>query len=263
MSLCLTQDKEQRENYKTLMKGVIAKLSKNKFAEAMELNTMENFEFLWEKYTGKPFDPVTVKIEKSDINLMNLGFKEWASGLGNRAGVFKSNFFIPKAILRNIKGGQKFITELGEAVSYNQRQVKEGSKHIDVIIQNMYKMMGEQGMSKDSYKDFAKLEQILMRAEPGEMKNAAIKNFMDYLGQKGADNQTKQARKEQMFFQMLEGLQQEEAKILVIAKDKKLHQHYKGLSSNVVREAFSWDENFVVEDNSYPQEPGLASGADR
>ena len=80
---------------------------------------------------------------------------------------------------------------------------------------------------------------------------------------KGADNQTKQARKEQMFFQMLEGLQQEEAKILVIAKDKKLHQHYKGLSSNVVREAFSWDENFVVEDNSYPQEPGLASGADR
>ena len=190
MSLCLTQDKEQRENYKTLMKGVIAKLSKNKFAEAMELNTMENFEFLWEKYTGKPFDPVTVKIEKSDINLMNLGYKEWASGLGNRAGVFKSNFFIPKAILRNIKGGQKFITELGEAVSYNQRQVKEGSKHIDVIIQNMYKMMGEQGMSKDSYKDFAKLEQILMRAEPGEMKNAALNNLMKYLGEKGADNQT-------------------------------------------------------------------------
>ena len=66
-----------------------------------------------------------------------------------------------------------------------------------------------------------------------------------------------------MFFQMLEGLHESEAKLLVNAKDKKLHQIYKGLSSNVVREAFDWDENFVVEDNSYPQAEGLASGADR
>ena len=79
----------------------------------------------------------------------------------------------------------------------------------------------------------------------------------------GADNQTKQHRKENMFFQMLEGLHESEAKLLVNAKDKKLHQIYKGLSSNVVREAFDWDENFVVEDNSYPQAEGLASGADR
>jgi len=79
----------------------------------------------------------------------------------------------------------------------------------------------------------------------------------------GADNQTKQHRKESMFFQMLEGLHESEAKLLVNAKDKKLHQIYKGLSSNVVREAFDWDENFIVEDNSYPQAEGLASGADR
>ena len=190
MALCLTQNKEQRENYRTLMKGVIAKLSKNKFAEGMELNTMDNFEFLWEKYTGKPFDPVTIKIEKSDINLMNLGYKEWASGLGNRAGVFKSNFFIPKAILRNLKGGKKFVTELGEAVSYNQRQVKEGGKHIDVMIQNMYTMMAEQGLSKNSYKEFQNLERNLMKAAPGDQKLIALKNLTDYLGSKGADNQT-------------------------------------------------------------------------
>ena len=79
----------------------------------------------------------------------------------------------------------------------------------------------------------------------------------------GADNITKQHQKENMFFQMLEGLHESEAKLLVMAKDKKLHQHYKGLSSNVVREAFDWDDNFVVIDNTYPQAPGLASGADR
>ena len=63
---------------------------------------------------------------------------------------------------------------------------------------------------------------------------------------RGADNITKQSQKENMFFQMLEGLHESEAKLLINAKDKKLHQIYKGLSSNVVREAFGWDEDFVV-----------------
>ena len=75
---------------------------------------------------------------------------------------------------------------------------------------------------------------------------------------KGADNRTKQLQKESMFFQMLEGLHESEAKLLVNAKDKKLHQIYKGLSANVVREAFGWDENFKVEE--YPSSGGLANG---
>ena len=80
----------------------------------------------------------------------------------------------------------------------------------------------------------------------------------------GADRETKQPRKEVMFFQMLEGLHESEAQLLCDAKDKKLHQVYKGLSSNVVREAFGWDENFKVPSpDVYPQAEGLASGADR
>ena len=75
---------------------------------------------------------------------------------------------------------------------------------------------------------------------------------------KGADNVTKKVQKENMFFQMLEGLHESEAKLLVNAKDKKLHQIYKGLSANVVREAFGWDENFKVEE--YPAQEGLANG---
>ena len=64
-----------------------------------------------------------------------------------------------------------------------------------------------------------------------------------------------------MFFQMLEGLHESEARLLVNAKDKKLHQIYKGLSANVVREAFGWDENFVVpEPDVYPQASRSASG---
>ena len=75
---------------------------------------------------------------------------------------------------------------------------------------------------------------------------------------KGADNVTKKVQKENMFFQMLEGLHESEAKLLVNAKDKKLHQIYKGCSANVIREAFGWDENFKVEE--YPAQEGLANG---
>ena len=78
---------------------------------------------------------------------------------------------------------------------------------------------------------------------------------------RGADNVTKQSQKENMFFQMLEGLHESEAKLLVLAKDKKLHQHYKGLSANVVREAFGWDEDFVIpKPDEYPQASRSASG---
>ena len=78
---------------------------------------------------------------------------------------------------------------------------------------------------------------------------------------KGADNVTRQSQKENMFFQMLEGLHESEAKLLINAKDKKLHQIYKGLSSNVVREAFGWDEDFVVpKPDEYPQASRSASG---
>ena len=81
---------------------------------------------------------------------------------------------------------------------------------------------------------------------------------------KGADNDTTQPQKENMFIQMCEGLHESEAQLLCDAKDKKLHQVYKGLSKDVVREAFKWDENFMIEKAPvYPAEPGSASGVER
>ena len=61
----------------------------------------------------------------------------------------------------------------------------------------------------------------------------------------GADNTTPKMKKETMFIQMLEGLHESEAKLIVAAKDKKLHQIYKGLSKDVVKEAFNWNDDFV------------------
>ena len=80
---------------------------------------------------------------------------------------------------------------------------------------------------------------------------------------RGGNNQISQNKRETMFVQMLEGLHESEAALLVAAKDKKLHQMYKGLSKNVVMEAFNWNDEFMVDEDDYPvypQAPGPANG---
>ena len=70
-----------------------------------------------------------------------------------------------------------------------------------------------------------------------------------------------QNKRELMFVQMLEALQADEAELLVAAKKKELHRKYKGLSDNVVKEAFDWDDDYKrIEQAQYPQAKGLANG---
>ena len=61
----------------------------------------------------------------------------------------------------------------------------------------------------------------------------------------GADTRTPQWKKEQMFVQMLEGLHESEARVICYAKDKSLHQVYKGLSHAVVKESFGWNDDYI------------------
>ena len=80
---------------------------------------------------------------------------------------------------------------------------------------------------------------------------------------KGGNPQISQNKRESMFVQMLEGLHESEADVLVAAKDKKLHQVYKGLSAPVVKEAFNWNDEYMIEEDDhhvYPQRPGPANG---
>ena len=69
----------------------------------------------------------------------------------------------------------------------------------------------------------------------------------------GGNNALTQNNREMMFVQLLEGLHQTEAYMLVDAKDKILHKRYKGLSSAVVKEAFNWDDNYMLVDNNNPE----------
>ena len=78
--------------------------------------------------------------------------------------------------------------------------------------------------------------------EHGLLRNEA-KRLWHFV--KGADPETTKTQKETMFIQMLEGLHQDEAEVLLGMKSKSLNKMYKGLTESVVKEAFGWNDNFV------------------
>jgi len=102
---------------------------------------------------------------------------------------------------------------------------------------------------------------------PNEAPEGTEHSMLSYEARKlyhyieGGNPTITQNKRETMFVQLLESLHPDEADILVAAKDKVLHQKYKGLSKNVVMEAFDWDDDYmVIEHEKYPQSPGAANG---
>ena len=66
---------------------------------------------------------------------------------------------------------------------------------------------------------------------------------------KGGNPQLNQMKRDNMFIQILEGLSAEEAQLLIDAKDNVLNKKYKGLTANLIKEAFNWDDNFMRKNN--------------
>ena len=62
---------------------------------------------------------------------------------------------------------------------------------------------------------------------------------------KGADPVTNSLQKEKMFLGLLESLHNKDADVLLGIKNKDLNKTYKGLTENLVKEAFNWSDNFV------------------
>ena len=61
----------------------------------------------------------------------------------------------------------------------------------------------------------------------------------------GGNNQITKLKKETMFIQMLEGLHGDDAEVLMAIKNKSLNNAYKGLTANLVKETFNWNDDFV------------------
>ena len=61
----------------------------------------------------------------------------------------------------------------------------------------------------------------------------------------GGNNDLKRLKKETMYVQMLEGLHEKDAEVLLAIKNKKLNTVYKGLTASMVKETFNWNDDFV------------------
>tara|TARA_Y100001938_G_scaffold57845_1_gene80819 strand:+ start:34 stop:498 length:465 start_codon:yes stop_codon:yes gene_type:complete len=100
-----------------------------------------------------------------------------------------------------------------------------------------------------------KLEWLLPEGKPPYTVNEApvgtehtwlkqeVKRMFHFL--KGGNPQLSQMKRDNMFIQMLEGLCAEEAELLIWAKDGELNKHYKGLTANLIKEAFGWNDDFM------------------
>ena len=81
-------------------------------------------------------------------------------------------------------------------------------------------------------------EHMLLRTEGNSLWHYVKTNG------KSADPNLQATLRERMFIRLLEGLHKDEAKLLCAVKEKSLHKIYKGLSTQVVSEAFGWNEDF-------------------
>ena len=160
------------------------------------------------------------------------------------------NLIPPKAMeaMANTAGaGKELISEIFTKIN----NAKDKPKKIEVLRQ--YDTPGMRMILKGAFDP--KIEWDLPEGTPPYIANEAPAGtehtFLEveakrlYNFAKGGNDQLNKIRKETLFIQMLEGLHASEAKVLIDVKNKSLNKTYKGLTSDMVKEAFGWNADFV------------------
>ena len=160
------------------------------------------------------------------------------------------NLIPPKAMeamARTAGAGKELISEIFTKIN----NAKDKPKKIEVLRQ--YDSPGMRMILKGAFDP--KIEWELPEGTPPYIENEAPAGtehtFLEvearrlYNFAKGGNNTINKIRKETLFIQMLEGLHASEAKVLIDVKNKSLNKTYKGLTSDMVKEAFGWNADFV------------------
>ena len=160
------------------------------------------------------------------------------------------NLIPPKAMeamARTAGAGKELISEIFTKIN----NAKDKPKKIEVLRQ--YDTPGMRMILKGAFDP--KIEWELPEGTPPYIENEApagtehtyleVEARRLYNFAKGGNNTINKIRKETLFIQMLEGLHASEAKVLIDVKNKSLNKTYKGLTSDMVKEAFGWNANFV------------------
>ena len=160
------------------------------------------------------------------------------------------NLIQPKAMeamARTAGAGKELISEIFTKIN----NAKDKPKKIEVLKQ--YDSPGMRMILKGAFDP--KIEWELPEGTPPYIENEApagtehtyleVEARRLYNFAKGGNNTINKIRKETLFIQMLEGLHASEAKVLIDVKNKSLNKTYKGLTSDMVKEAFGWNADFV------------------
>ena len=160
------------------------------------------------------------------------------------------NLISPKAMeaLASTAGaGKELISEIFTKIN----NAKDKPKKIEVL--RKYDTPGMRMILKGAFDP--KIEWDLPEGTPPYIANEAPAGtehtFLEVEAKRlynfavGGNDQLNKIRKETLFIQMLEGLHASEAKVLIDVKNKSLNKTYKGLTSDMVKEAFGWNADFV------------------
>ena len=160
------------------------------------------------------------------------------------------NLIPPKAMeamARTAGAGRELISEIFTKIN----NAKDKPKKVEVLRQ--YDTPGMRMILKGAFDP--KIEWDLPVGDPPYISNEApagtehtyleVEAKRLYNFAKGGNDQLNKIRKETLFIQMLEGLHESEAKVLIDVKNKSLNKTYKGLTSDMVKEAFGWNADFV------------------
>ena len=160
------------------------------------------------------------------------------------------NLIPPKAMeamARTAGAGKELISEIFTKIN----NAKDKPKKIEVLRQ--YDTPGMRMILKGAFDP--KIEWDLPEGIPPYIANEAPAGtehtFLEVEAKRlynfavGGNDQLNKIRKETLFIQMLEGLHASEAKVLIDVKNKSLNKTYKGLTSDMVKEAFGWNADFV------------------
>ena len=152
-----------------------------------------------------------------------------------------------EAMARTAGAGKELISEIFTKIN----NAKDKPKKIEVLRQ--YDTPGMRMILKGAFDP--KIEWELPEGTPPYIENEApagtehtyleVEAKRLYNFAVGGNDQLNKIRKETLFIQMLEGLHASEAKVLIDVKNKSLNKTYKGLTSDMVKEAFGWNADFV------------------
>ena len=160
------------------------------------------------------------------------------------------NLISPKAmeaIASTAGSGRELISEIFTKIN----NAKDKPKKIEVL--RKYNTPGMRMILKGAFDP--KIKWDLPEGTPPYIENEAPAGtehtFLEVEAKRlynfavGGNDQLNKIRKETLFIQMLEGLHADEAKVLIDIKNKSLNKTYKGLTSEMVKEAFGWNADFV------------------